>query len=229
MVRPRSSSSIVKSGYRKLPSSNVSRRSYAYSMLRALSRSATSDLRFRPHDVAATRGVDQALLKECPRRSLDQVWLSEQVRQPDRGLRSVWLGVAFELGRVSLVEQRDPLFLPGQRRVEELAREDPARIRDHDDRASEFAALRLMHRERVGEFERRGALIAEVARAVVVDEAVPAPRTQLLLSTGDLFIALRLYCPTTTPMSPLAMYRSAFSFGNTLRQLSLTTEITLSP
>src|SRR4051812_22264122 len=96
-----------------------------------------------------------------PHSDLDWVWGLKQIRQPTRGFRKV--AIIEELVRLSLTEDDKPGCLARQRRIEQLTREYPTRVRQHDKDFVEFAALRLMYRESIREFEIFAVLI-EVAR-----------------------------------------------------------------
>src|SRR5690606_14479374 len=96
--------------------------------------------------------------------------------------------IATQVARIALVEDDDAFLLTSERRIEELTREEPARVRKHHEGDAKLAPLRLVYGQRVREVERRRAFVAELPDPEVIvmtglrSELDLEDREELLLS-----------------------------------------------
>jgi hypothetical protein len=89
--------------------------------------------------------------------------LEEEIRHASRDFGVLVAGVAAILGERALMQNDQALLMARKGRIQELAREKPARVGQHDDGHAELAPLRLVDREAVGELKRVLAFIPELA------------------------------------------------------------------
>ncbi len=76
-----------------------------------------------------------------------------------------------QLGALALVQDDDAVLLARECGIEQFARQQAARVRQHEDDRTELAALGFVNRQRIGEFEDRIAFFHKVTTGEVVLEA----------------------------------------------------------
>ena len=69
------------------------------------------------------------------------------------------------------MQNDQPILMPRERRVEQLPGKQPAWVRQHDEGRAEFAALRLVDRQTIGEFKYRSPIVPKLR----LPETVLAP------------------------------------------------------
>ncbi len=168
-MTPDSSSTIVKSGQRSL---TAEQHGLLVDVGDAHSVQLLGDREFglRPDELAPARAVQEVLVEEARPRArldLDRAGISEKVGHPARDLGRRRIRVAAQRPQFVLVEDDELVPVPGDGGVEQLPRERTAVARKHEVRSPELASLGLVHRQRVGELEIRGTLLAgELSRIV---------------------------------------------------------------
>src|SRR5215469_6975494 len=110
-------------------------------------------LRDRPHEFTSGSAMDQATLKEGATRLGEHVGSGEEICVSPGHLGILRRCVGSKIRWLPLHEEHDSGDLAGKGRVNELAPEDKAWLRYNDEGLVELAALALVQRERIGQFE----------------------------------------------------------------------------
>src|SRR5207249_5551545 len=118
---------------------------------------------------------------------------AEEVGPTSRGGRFVGLGESLEISWIALILDRDVLPLAGEGRIEKLACQVAARVWYHNKGSPKLTALRFVHGQGIGEFQRRGCLLPELPCRIVV--GVARLRRKL-----DLELPRRLLHPFNFPL-----------------------------
>ena len=102
----------------------------------------TSDL--ERNEVAALRAMDESFLQKplgTVHVERDRLGRAEEIGQPARDIRVFVARVSPQVSQVALMENDDAFLLACQSRVQKLAGERPARVRQDNEGDPELAAL----------------------------------------------------------------------------------------
>ena len=128
-------------------------------------------LGLRAYKVTTLGSVNQAFLKE-PLLGIDWYFARERIHKEIRHapsyLRVLVACIAAILDKRPLVEDYELVLVTGERRVQQLAGEQPTRVGEHDEGFVELAALGLVYRQAVGQLERVAGFFPELSTAELV-------------------------------------------------------------
>ena len=111
-------------------------------------------LGLRAHEVTALGSMNEPFLEEAllgVDRYVARQRIRKEVGHAPGDLRVLVACIAAIVDKRALVQDDQPVPVAGQRRVQELAGEQPAGIGEHDEGDAELAALGLVHRQAVGQ------------------------------------------------------------------------------